>query len=202
MAALVVGIVSIPLVITVLGSGLAGLAGVVLGITALHRIRGHPERTGRGMAISGIATGAVGIALTVLVIALPGDDDDYNGLDTVSYRNLRTGDCYERGVAGLGVMLEDCAFGHDREVVGIVDHSAPPRTPFPGREALEAQAMDLCRPIYEQYLGPGADRSLLVPKNLQPSRRVWRDGERRIVCSVERVDGEPLIGSVKDGGGR
>jgi hypothetical protein len=197
----VTGIVSIPLVITILGSGLAGLAGVVLGIAALDRIRGHPERTGRGMAISGIATGAVGIALTVLVIALPGDEEDYNELDTVSYQNLRTGDCYERDVSGFGVTLEDCTAGHDREVVGIVDHSAPPRAPFPGREELEAQAADLCRPIYDRYLGPG-DRSMLVPRNLQPSRRAWRDGERRIVCSVERVDGEPLIGSVKDGGGR
>ena len=32
-------------------------------------------------------------------------------------------------------------------------------------------------------------------------RGAWRDGGRRIVCSVERWDGRPLIGSVKDGGG-
>lgn len=203
MAAMVTGIASIPMLITVVGGGVVGLVAVVLGVVALGRVRRDPGRSGRGMAISGIVTGAVGIVLTILVvIALAGSEDDYEELDTVSYQNLRTGDCYERDSYVLGeVALEDCTLAHDREVVGIVDHKAPPRTPYPGREALETQAADLCRPISDTYLGLTADKSLFRQRNLQPSRRAWREGERRIVCSVERVDGEPMFGSVKDGGG-
>ena len=200
MAALPTGIVSIPLVITVFGSGLAGLAAVVLGVAALSRIRGDANRGGRGLAIGGIVTGAVGVVLTALVLLFPGEADD-NELDTVSYRSLRVGDCYERDVSLLGVTLEDCEFGHDREVVGIVDHPAPPDAPFPGREELDRQAKELCGPLYGEYLGPDANHTLFVQQNLQPTPRSWRDGSRRIVCSVERLDKRPLVGSVKDGGG-
>ena len=200
MAALPTGIVSIPLVITILGSGLAGLAAIVLGVAALSRIRADPDRSGRGLAIGGIVTGAVGVVLTVLVLVFPGEED-YNELDSVSYRSLRTGDCYERDVSLLGVTLEDCELGHDREVVGVVDHPAPPGAPFPGREELGRQADDLCGPVYDDYLGPDADHELFVQQNLQPSPGSWGDGSRRIVCSVERGDKRPLIGSVKDGGG-
>ena len=199
--ALVTGIVSIPLVITVFGSGLVGLVAIVLAVAALSRIRANPERSGRGLAIAGLVTGVVGVGLTVLVLALPDDGDD-NDLGTVSYLDLEPGDCYEREFPLFaGVTLEDCALPHDREVVGAVEHPDPVDAPFPGRQALERKALELCGPVYDAYLGPGADRALFVQQNLQPTRGAWREGNRTIVCSVERADRRPLVGSVKDGGG-
>jgi hypothetical protein len=65
--ALVLGIVSLPLLIFFGLGGLLGIAAVVVGIIAVRRVN-RGEATGRGMAIGGIATGAISALLGVLII--------------------------------------------------------------------------------------------------------------------------------------
>jgi hypothetical protein len=71
-AALVIGILSLPLLITVVGGVLAGALALILGIVAVRRM--PPGTPGRGRAVAGIVTGSIalfiGLALVVVVIAL------------------------------------------------------------------------------------------------------------------------------------
>jgi hypothetical protein len=70
LAAMIIGIASIPL-LCLLGLGaLTGLIAIVLGVIALASINKDPTRGGKGMAIAGIATGASAVVLTPLFIAL------------------------------------------------------------------------------------------------------------------------------------
>jgi Domain of unknown function (DUF4190) len=61
-AALVLGMVAIPLALTVYLGLLTGLLGVLFGIAGLVRTR-HGRATGRGMAVAGLAAGLVGLLI-------------------------------------------------------------------------------------------------------------------------------------------
>lgn len=67
-ASLVVGIVSLPAVLTVVGGVLLGGIALGLGIAALRRSK-RTGAPGRGLAIGGIVTGAAGLLLGGLVLA-------------------------------------------------------------------------------------------------------------------------------------
>jgi hypothetical protein len=65
--ALVLGIVSLPLLVFVGFGALLGIAAIVVGIVALRRAN-RGEAGGRGLAIGGIATGAVSVVLGILIV--------------------------------------------------------------------------------------------------------------------------------------
>jgi hypothetical protein len=65
--ALVLGIVSLPLLVFFGLGALLGIAAIVVGIVALRRAN-RGEAGGRGLAIGGIATGAVSVLLGVLIV--------------------------------------------------------------------------------------------------------------------------------------
>ena len=67
-AALVLGLLAVLTSLTVIGGILLGLAAIVLGLVALRRAR-RGQGGGRVMAIIGIIAGAVGIALSIALIA-------------------------------------------------------------------------------------------------------------------------------------
>lgn len=66
-ASLVLGILALLTGLFLIG-GLFGLIAIVLGIIALGRVK-RGEANNRGMAIAGIITGALGVLLTILVVA-------------------------------------------------------------------------------------------------------------------------------------
>jgi len=65
-AALVLGIVSIPGGFTVWIGLIAGVLGIVFGIIGLRRAS-QPGGRGKGMAVAGLATGVVGLVLSIVV---------------------------------------------------------------------------------------------------------------------------------------
>src|SRR5439155_4123918 len=64
LSALVVGVLSIPLALTVYLGMLAGVVALVFGTVGVLATRRGP-RTGRGMAVAGVATGLVGLVIAV-----------------------------------------------------------------------------------------------------------------------------------------
>ncbi len=67
-AALILGIISIPTAFVCVG-GILGAVAVILGIVAAVRASGQPERFGgKGMAITGIVTGALGVIMIFILI--------------------------------------------------------------------------------------------------------------------------------------
>lgn len=152
------------------------------------------------MAIGGLVMGVLSLVLTVLFLVAISDEEDPNELESVSYLDLSAGDCFDRSrPSRSGVTPQDCEIAHDREVVGVVDHPGSPWARYPGREVLEVRARDLCAPLYDDYVGPDRAPAILVLDALQPTRQAWIEGNRRIVCSVERADRRPLVGSVTSG---
>ncbi len=67
-AALILGIISIPTAFICVG-GILGAVAVILGIVAAVRASGQPERFGgKGMAITGVVTGALGVIMIFILI--------------------------------------------------------------------------------------------------------------------------------------
>ena len=67
-AALVLGILAVVTSITVIGGIVLGILAIVLGAVAASRAR-RGEAPGRGRAIAGIVTGAIGLVLSGLLVA-------------------------------------------------------------------------------------------------------------------------------------
>jgi hypothetical protein len=67
-AALVFGVLAIPLALTIYPGVLAGLVALILGLVGLVTTR-HGRATGRGMAVAGLITGLVGLVFAVSLLA-------------------------------------------------------------------------------------------------------------------------------------
>jgi hypothetical protein len=65
----VVGIVAVLASLTIIGGILLGIVAVALGVIALVRVR-RGLAAGRGLAIAGTACGALGLALSVLLLVV------------------------------------------------------------------------------------------------------------------------------------
>jgi H+/Cl- antiporter ClcA len=68
-AALVLGILGLVTSFTVVGGIIFGLLGIIFGIIASRRAK-RGEAGGRGMAIAGIVTGALGVLVVIALIAV------------------------------------------------------------------------------------------------------------------------------------
>jgi hypothetical protein len=83
-AALVLGIIAILTSFTVIGGVVLGLLAIVLGIVAARRAK-RGLAPGRGRAVAGIITGAIGLLLSVALIAF-----GVSLLNSSSVKNLQT----------------------------------------------------------------------------------------------------------------
>lgn len=69
LASMILGILSVLSFFTILG-GLFGLLAIILGIIGLNKTKNKEKFYGQGFAIAGIATGAVGLILALLILYL------------------------------------------------------------------------------------------------------------------------------------
>jgi len=69
--ALVLGILSLPAILTVFGGILLGLVAIILGIVAI-RGAGKGKNGGKGLAIAGLVTGAIGLLVSAAILAFVG----------------------------------------------------------------------------------------------------------------------------------
>lgn len=70
-AALVLGVLSLPAILTVFGGILLGLIAIILGIVAL-RGASKGKNGGKGLAIGGLVTGAIGLIVSAAILAFVG----------------------------------------------------------------------------------------------------------------------------------
>lgn len=66
-AALVIGILSLPAAFTVIFGIILGIAAIVLGVMGLNKAKTMQD-AGRGLAIGGIVTGVIGLVLSLLIV--------------------------------------------------------------------------------------------------------------------------------------
>lgn len=86
----------------------------------------------------------------------------------------------------------DCAEG-TFELVAVADLDE--EGTYPGLETLSALAFDRCSAAVEEYTGQELLASDYDIWFHHPDETAWSSGDRRFVCAVTRVDGQPLGGS-------
>lgn len=139
------------------------------------------------------------VAIAVAVVVLRGrSEDDAAGQGVLSFTDADEGTCVDLDEAEgrSQVTTVACATPHDAELyeVSTVDGGAD--APFPGGQALTAQADRDCGNQFAPYVGRTYDESALDVVYLVPTPQTWSIGDRSILCLVEDPEG-PLTGSVE-----
>jgi hypothetical protein len=93
----------------------------------------------------------------------------------------------------------DCAEPHDNEVFAVFDYTETDT--FPGSEALNAAATDLCIAQFQDYVGVAYDDSRLEVLTIIPTEAGWENGDREVICSVYNRDLSKLTGSMRGSAG-
>ncbi|MCX6466283.1 MAG: septum formation family protein [Pseudonocardiales bacterium] len=117
-----------------------------------------------------------------------------------SVLNLEVGQCISGQTAGeddvSSVPVVDCAEPHTGEIYSL------PQVPdgeFPGEEALNQTAQELCAgPDFTTYVGVEYLQSEIYFSTLVPSADTWDDGDREIVCILlADQNGSETTGSLR-----
>lgn len=142
-------------------------------------------RAVRLLGAGGLAVGAMGLA----------------ACQSSSVLDLKVGDCVMLPDESEAVTMErvPCSDSHEAEVFKLADTDpVGADAPFPGGEALAAQAEAACVDSFESYVGAPYVTSSLDVTWLLPTEGSWGEGDRQIVCLVNAMDAQPLNSSVKD----
>jgi hypothetical protein len=122
----------------------------------------------------------------------------------VSVFEVGVGDCFDTtevdtgdGLVVTTVLLVECDEPHRAEVFAIETIDADPDEVFPGAEARDQTAQELCEPGFAEYVGVPLEESELVLLWLAPTEESWADGDREVACAVAAPGDEPLTESVE-----
>lgn len=130
------------------------------------------------------------VALTLLLAACSGNVFE-----------LAVGDCFDDGELAVGeleevdeVPLVECAEPHDNEVYAVVTVDGEV---FPGEQAIQAQADEVCRDAFDPFAGLDYESSALDFGWLVPTADSWEMGDRVIACFIYRMDLEKVSGTLE-----
>lgn len=118
---------------------------------------------------------------------------------------VRVGDCFEdpsdpltaESIEVGDLSAVPCAEPHDNEAYHDFD-LAP--GPWPGDEAVFAEADRECYEQFESYVGSSYVDSRLDFSYLYPTQQSWQDGDREVICFLFAANLEKLTGSKRDSG--
>jgi hypothetical protein len=178
-AALVTGV--LPLAPAAIGLGIAGVV-----VTRAGR------RRGRGLAIGGLLTATVWIAVGVTVGTVASLTHGFHKPVKIEYNyshatvfGLRQGNCVLTPNESV-VSVVPCTSPHDAEVFATF---TLPAGPWPGTAAVEQAANDGCGTRLAGYLNPQLAISL-SQDYVYPGQVAWQAGTRTVVCEVRAASGQ------------
>ncbi|MFJ1793862.1 DUF4190 domain-containing protein [Kitasatospora griseola] len=189
-----------------------GFIGIGLGIGALRQIKRTGER-GKGLAISGIVAGSLGMVLFVLSViggAFSVDDFEEDGsrpshvsptsnadLSANSPFRLYLGQCFDRAAAGNAKPV-DCASAHFGETYWT-QPSAKQTGAYPGEDVMEEEAEKLCADRVDTYVADTwSIPDKVVTFYFYPDRAAWKaPAARRIVCFLANEDKSSRTGMLQ-----
>ena len=129
------------------------------------------------------------VALTLLIAACSGNVFE-----------LAVGDCFDDGDMVLGelevgdVPLVVCSAPHDNEVYAVVTVDGEM---FPGEEAIQSQADEVCFDAFDPFVGLDYESSALDFGWLIPTADSWEMGDRIVACFVYRYDLAKVSGTLE-----
>ena len=196
-------------------AGILGIIGLMLGFVGYGRFQRGAASNGT-MALWGISTSAVAMVLSIggLVILLVGVFADLSAEPSVETEStvppaaetsapaqaeetaptepeevdlfdLEVGDCLAESPGSIQTV--PCSEPHSEEIFAAV---TLPNGDFPGMEAINAQAEDLCITEFEDFVGLSYEESVLDVGGIMPSEESWPQGDRRILCTIYDPAGE------------
>ena len=133
-----------------------------------------------------------GSALVVVVVVAnagcaPDRDEETGGSHDsgdVGVFDLKVGNCladFQDATELATVEASSCAEPHSDEIF------ASPSIPdgdFPGMEAVEATAQNLCIAEFDEFVGIPYEDSVLDVGFLTPTEQSWNDGDRNVLCTI------------------
>lgn len=172
-AGFVLGLISIILFLTIVVPLLALIFGV-LGLREIGRSNGM--RTGRGMAITGVVLGTLGLlgggALWVVI--------GHEVATTTGATELEVGQCVKLPGADATEVFrfddQDCDKPHQAEVFAIGDLGSGD-DPYPGVSEVQSQIETLCRPAFADYVGIDFDSSVFQVTTVYPQESTWKTNQ-------------------------
>lgn len=118
---------------------------------------------------------------------------------------LVLGDCFNTYVVGTDAITTKvpCESPHRHEVYATHVHPARFGEPWPGDEALQRYALQLCYGDFATFAGVIFELSRLSIGAITPPRPNWEDAKARyrgIQCFVSGPADEPLVGTMQGSG--
>lgn len=117
---------------------------------------------------------------------------------------LAVGDCFDDGDLVLGdieevgeVPLVECSEPHDNEVYAVITVDSEV---FPGEQAIQAEADEVCLDAFDPFVGLDYDSSALDFGWLVPTADSWDMGDRVVACFVYRLDLAKVSGTLEGAG--
>lgn len=193
-----------PTAVAAVATSPLGPVGLFLGVFARRQVKATRRRS-LSLASIGIGLGALFTVLWVLAaVVLAGngtiarwteqpEPGDVTQARTVAASNVAVGNCIEFLPPGRSVgelRLVPCAQEHAAQA--ITEH--PLEGSFPGEDALDGQARDLC----QADVAALPSESPLVVWYLAPSQAAWDQGTQRILC-VARAQAGSMTGDLTHG---
>jgi hypothetical protein len=200
-------------------AGALGLIGLILGFIARGRVK-RGEATNGTAALWGIITSAVAVVLSIVGLVIlvgvvadlseegasvetenaaspavettapPQAQEPPPGAEEVNMFDLGVGDCLTEVQAGeeiVNVQTVPCSEPHSAEIYAVV---TLPEGDFPGDEAIDTQAEDVCVGEFEGFVGLPYAESVLEFNYAVPVEESWAAGERGVACVVYDPDGD------------
>lgn len=197
-AALVLGIASIPLFVIILPAVLA----VVFGLVSARSIkRSNGLVTGLGLARAGWILGVLSFAAMATLVALIATG--VIETDDVQVTQLETGQCVDLDLEGeddeeIFTLPElPCEEPHGGEVyfVGALGESGDD---YPGPAKVRADVQLLCTgQAFTDYVGIDYRDSEYGLYSLSPTEESWELGDRGYVCIATGFEGADIVGTVR-----
>jgi hypothetical protein len=119
------------------------------------------------------------------------------GTEVVDVFDLEVGDCFAE-IEDTEEMLSTietvpCSLPHSEEVFAA---ETLPDEDFPGEDAVNAQADELCFTDFEEFVGLPFEESVLSLAIFVPSEESWRMGDRLVLCTIYDPRGD-VSGSLR-----
>jgi hypothetical protein len=115
--------------------------------------------------------------------------------------DLRVGDCFQTPTA-MGriqdVQHQPCSEAHDSEVIFASENPAPKGAPVLSDDQHQAWVEINCLPAFSAYTGLDLlSQEVLDVGYMVPTNDSWKDGDRKVICYVARLDGTVMSQSVR-----
>jgi hypothetical protein len=132
---------------------------------------------------------AIAIIAAVAVVGCAPERNEETGelaeAGDVGAFQLEVGDCladFQDGTELSSVEALPCSEPHSDEI--YASGSIPNGDDFPGPEAVETAAREICLAEYEEFVGLPYDDSVLDIGYLKPTEESWADGNREVLCTI------------------